>query len=106
MINSKSVIGRNVIIAQNVMVAGRDGKAPLIGDWCYLGANNVVLGGVKLGKNLYVGVLTFVNKDVPDGAIVAGIPARVLRIRTQEEIEEWHQRVIKQGGIPFNEEQE
>ncbi len=102
-INSKAIIGRNVIIAQNVTVAGRDGKAPVIEDWCYLGANSVVLGGVKLGKDSYVGALTFVNKDVPDGAVVAGIPAKVLRIRTQEEIEEWHKWVIKQGGVPFNE---
>ena len=102
-INSKSVICSNVIIAQNVTVAGRDGKAPLIEDWCYLGANSVVLGGVKLGKNSYVGALTFVNKDVPDGAVVIGIPARVLRIRTEEEIEEWHKWVIKQGGVPIKE---
>lgn len=104
-INSKAIIGRNVIIAQNVTVASRDGSAPTIGDWCYAGANSVLLGGVKLGKNSYVGALSFVNKDVPEGAIVAGIPAKVLRIRTQEEIEEWHRWVIKQGGIPFNEEQ-
>lgn len=102
-INSKAVIRRNVIIAQNVTVAGRDGKAPLIEDWCYLGANSVVLGGVRLGKNSYVGALTFVNKDVPDGAVVIGIPAKVLRMRTEEEIEEWHKWVIKQGGVPIKE---
>ena len=97
-VNSKTIIGRNVILAQNVTIAGKDGSAPIIEDWCYVGANSVVLGGVKLGKNSFVGALTLVNKDVPDGAIVAGIPARVLRIRTMEEISEWHQWVIKQGG--------
>ena len=39
------------------------------------------------------------NKDVPDNTIVAGIPAKVMRIRTKEEIERWHQWVIMQGGI-------
>lgn len=102
-VNQKAKIGRNVILAQNVTIASRDGCAPSIGDWCYVGANSVVLGGVKLGKNSYVGALSFVNKDVPDGAIVIGIPARVLRIRTQEEISEWHHWVIEHGGINIDE---
>ena len=102
-INDKAKIGRNVIIAQNVTIAAIDGGAPEINDWCYIGANSVVLGGVKLGKNAFVGALSLVNKDVPDGAIVAGIPARVFRIKTDKEISEWHHWVIKQGGIDINE---
>ena len=34
-----------------------------------------------------IGALSLVNKDVPDNTIVAGIPAKVMRIRTKEEIE-------------------
>lgn len=102
-INSKAVIGRNVILAQNVTIAGKDGQCPDIDDWCYIGANSVVLGGVKVGKNVFVGALSLVNKDVPDGAVVAGIPAKVLRIQTAEEIENWHKWVLKNGGKPFNE---
>lgn len=102
-INSRSIIGRNVIIAQNVTIAGKGGGAPEIDDWCYIGANSVVMGGIKLGKNCFVGALSLVNKEVPEGAIVAGIPARVLRIRTEEEIKEWHSWVKKQGGIEINE---
>lgn len=102
-VNQKAIIGQNVILAQNVTIASRDGFAPSIGDWCYVGANSVVLGGIKLGKNSYVGALSFVNKDVPDGAIVIGSPARVLRMRTQEEITKWHQWVIEHGGINIDE---
>ena len=98
-VNSNAIIGKNVILAQNVTIAAKDGQAPIIEDWCYVGANSVVLGGVKLGKNSFVGALTLVNKDVPDGAIVIGIPAKILRTRTQEEISECHQWVLKQGGV-------
>ena len=42
------------------------------------------------------------NKDVPDNAIVVGSPAKVLRFKTKEEIDRWHQWVIKQGGISIN----
>lgn len=102
-VNAKAVIGRNVILAQNVTIAGKDGGCPTIDDWCYIGANSVVLGGVHLGKNVFVGALTLVNKDMPDGAVVAGIPARVLRIQTAEEIDNWHKWVMKQGGIEIKE---
>lgn len=50
-----------------------------------------------------MGALTLVNKDMPDGAVVAGIPAKVLRIQTTEEIEIWHKWVMKQGGIEIRE---
>lgn len=102
-IKQKSTIGRNVIIAQGVTIAGKDGIAPTISDWSYIGANSVVLGGVKVGKNVFIGALSLVNKDVPDGAVVAGIPARVIRIRTEEEIQDWHKWVIKNNGIRIKE---
>lgn len=70
-------------------------------DWCYVGANSVILGNVKLGKNVFVGALSLVNKDMPDNAIVAGIPARVLRFKSEEEVEEWHSWVLSHGGIPM-----
>lgn len=43
---------------------------------------------MKIGKNSFIGALSLVNKDVPDNAIVAGIPARVMRIQTVEELKE------------------
>lgn len=44
-----------------------------------------------------VGALSLVNTDVPDNAVVAGIPAKVLRYRTDEEIQK-HQNFWLQHG--------
>ena len=100
-VHAKASIGRNVILAQNVTIASKNGGAPVLEDWSYVGANSIILGGVKIGKNAYVGALSLVNKDVPEGAIVAGIPARIIRMRTTEEISKHHQWVIKTGWNSF-----
>ena len=44
-----------------------------------IGSNATILGGVTIGECAIVGAGSVVTKDVPDGAIVAGNPARVLR---------------------------
>lgn len=44
-----------------------------------LGSNVTVLGGVTVGERSIVGAGSVVTRDVPDGAVVAGNPARVMR---------------------------
>lgn len=51
-------------------------KPTSIGDGVYLGPNAVVQMGVTIGDKAVVGALSFVNRDVPAGAKVAGAPAR------------------------------
>ena len=46
-----------------------------------LGGGSFVVGGITLGNNVTVGANSFVDKDVPDNAIVAGSPAKILRYR-------------------------
>lgn len=46
-----------------------------------LGGGSFVVGGVTLGNNVIVGANSFVDKDVPDNAIVAGSPAKIIRFR-------------------------
>ena len=100
-INSQAIVGINCIKAQNVTLAGKDGGAPMLNNWVYVGANSILLGKVKIGNNAFIGALSLVNKDVPDNAIVAGIPAKVIRYKTEEEIIEWHKWVLTQGGKPI-----
>lgn len=67
----------------------------------YVGHGSIVLGKVNIGNNVFIGALSVVNKDMPDNAIVAGIPAKVIRIKTDEEVEKWHQWVLNNGGKPI-----
>lgn len=52
-----------------------------IGAWADIGVNAVVLPGVTIGKGAIVGAGAVVTEDVPPFAVVAGVPARLLRWR-------------------------
>lgn len=45
-------------------------------DNVFIGSNSIVLGNVRIGKNVIVGAGSVVNKDLPGNAVYAGIPAR------------------------------
>jgi acetyltransferase-like isoleucine patch superfamily enzyme len=52
-----------------------------IGEGSDLGASVVLLPGVTLGRGVQVGAGSVVTADLPDLAVAAGVPARVLRFR-------------------------
>ena len=87
-INSEAVVGKNCIIAQHVTLAKHKGGAPILEDCVYVGHGSIIMGGVRIGRNAFIGALSLVNKDVPDNAIVGGIPARVLRLQSEYELTE------------------
>ena len=50
----------------------------IISDNVFIGFHSVILPGVKIGKGAVIGAMSLVNKDVPEGAIVAGVPAKII----------------------------
>jgi len=46
---------------------------------CKIGSHSVIMPGVTIGENSIVGACSFVNQDVPDDVIAAGIPAKVIK---------------------------
>lgn len=56
----------------------------MVGDDVLISANAMIMSGVKIGTGAVVGAGAFVNKDVPPYAIVAGIPAKIIRYRFDE----------------------
>jgi len=53
-----------------------------VGAWADIGTNAVLLPGVTIGKGAIVGAGAVVTEDVPEFAIVAGVPAKFVRWRT------------------------
>jgi acetyltransferase-like isoleucine patch superfamily enzyme len=52
-----------------------------IGAGCDIGVGAVILPGVRIGDGVQVGAGAVVSRDLPDGAVAAGVPARVMRFR-------------------------
>lgn len=50
-----------------------------IGKQCFIGANAIIMCGVRIGDNVVVGSGAIVTKDVPSNCIVAGNPARIIK---------------------------
>lgn len=63
-------------------------KPVVIGFGADVGTNATILPGVRVGANAIIGAGAVVNHDVPDYAIAAGIPARILRSRRDSAVPE------------------
>lgn len=49
-----------------------------VGERSFIGCNSTIMPGVTIGKRCVIGAGSVVTKDVPDGTVVAGVPARVI----------------------------
>ena len=79
-IHEKAVVGKGTRIYQNVTIGGRHGRgAPVIGRNVLIGAGACVLGGVHVGDNAVIGANAVVIHDVPENAVMGGVPAKILK---------------------------
>jgi carbonic anhydrase/acetyltransferase-like protein (isoleucine patch superfamily) len=76
-------VGENVTVGHKVMLHGCT-----IGDESLIGIGAVVLNGAKIGKNCLVGAGALVTegKEFPDGSMIIGSPAKVVRQLNAEQI--------------------
>ena len=75
-------IGKFVTVGHQAMLHGCE-----IGDGSLIGIGSVILNGAKIGKNCIIGSKALVTEgmEIPDGAMVLGVPGKVIRILDDEE---------------------
>ncbi|NIM58849.1 MAG: 2,3,4,5-tetrahydropyridine-2,6-dicarboxylate N-acetyltransferase [Candidatus Aminicenantes bacterium] len=82
-VGARAIIGKNCHIGAGAVVAGvlepPSKKPVIIENNVFIGANAVVLEGVKIGRESVVAAGAVVLEDVPPGVVVAGVPASVKR---------------------------
>lgn len=61
----------------------------VIGKRVWAGVGVTILSGVRIGNDAVIGAGSLVREDVPEGAVVAGVPARILRIQDRGGREIW-----------------
>lgn len=82
-VHPEAELGHNVTLYHNVTIAtkhtGKRAGTPVIGDEVTIYPNSIVLGAVRVGHRAVIGAGSVVTESVPDDAVVAGNPARVVR---------------------------
>jgi serine O-acetyltransferase len=81
-VNGLSKIGKNCNLSHGVTLGkanrGKNAGYPTIGDHVYIGPGAKIVGAVKVGNHAAIGANCVVTKDVPEHAVVVGIPGRVI----------------------------
>ncbi len=81
LVNSQLIAGKNLWLKPGVIIGQTDTGVPRMGDNIEIGVGAKILGGITVGSNVIIGAQAVVVKDVPDNAIVAGVPAKVIRMK-------------------------
>ena len=99
-LSGRIVIGKNVMMGPNCVMRTyshahsridipmneqgfEEEQVMHIGDDVWIGTNVIILPGVNIGSHCIIGAGAVVTKDVPDYAIVGGVPAKIIRMRNE-----------------------
>lgn len=84
-LGARATIGANCHVGAGTVIAGvlepPSATPVIVEDNVLIGANAVILEGVRIGKDAVVAAGAIVTKDVPAGSVVAGSPAKVIKMK-------------------------
>lgn len=76
--------GKNLTVLPMVLFGKKSPEVDttnfIIGDNVYIGAGALIMGPVRIGNNVVIGAGSVVTKDIPDNCVVAGNPAKVIKM--------------------------
>lgn len=93
-IGSNAQIGSHCSIYSISTIDNKSGKV-IINKNAKIGTHSVIMPGVTIGENAIVGAFSFVNHDIPDNIVAYGVPAKVERKLSMEEIEKMIKETIE-----------
>lgn len=87
-IGPSSKIGENCTILPNVLLGKKHpGDCTIsIGNDCYISTGVTILGPITIGNNVTIGAGAVVTSDIPDNAVVGGVPARIINLNKTNDI--------------------
>jgi len=87
-LGGRAIVGARCHIGAGAVLAGvvepASAKPVTVGDGVMVGANAVILEGVSVGAGAVVAAGAVVTEDVPENAVVAGIPARIIKFKDEK----------------------
>jgi 2,3,4,5-tetrahydropyridine-2,6-dicarboxylate N-acetyltransferase len=87
-IGARGTLGKNVHLGAGAVIAGvlePPSKSPvIIEDDVMIGANAVILEGVRVGKGSVIAAGSVVIDDIPENSVAAGSPAKVIKIKDKK----------------------
>jgi len=87
-IGGNTIIGENCTIFQQVTFGGKilgdskKGAYPQIASNVVIYSGAKLIGNIKIGNNVIIGANSVVNKDIPDYAVVGGVPGKIIKYIT------------------------
>lgn len=89
-IKTDCTIGENCTMLPGVVIGNKHFESTnepvVVGNNCYFGLGAKIFGSVKIGNNVTVGANAVVTKDIPDNAVVGGVPAKILKIKNNQNV--------------------